>query len=822
MGKLYTEQAERVISCAGQAAEQLSHGYIGSEHLLITLLREECVAKEVLQSNGVKAEKLDELIAQLITPQGKNRKKKVQNTPRLLRILEQAGQEAERYNSREVGTEHLLLALLQEADCIAVRLLNTLGIPGQKLYFDTLEAMGIDSTRAKADYAMSRSRMKKTENGNGSLLEKYSRDLTEIAAKGKLDPVIGRDEEISRVIRILSRRTKNNPCLVGEPGVGKTAVAEGLAARIARGDVPESMKKKRVLSLDLSGMVAGSKYRGEFEERIRRVMDEAIADGNVLIFIDELHTIIGAGGAEGALDASNIMKPALARGEFQVIGATTREEYRKHIEKDAALERRFQPVAVEEPSLLEAENILFGLRETYEAHHGIKISDEAVKAAVRLSERYINDRFLPDKAIDVLDEAASMVRLNVLTGLQEVSGKKQQLEKLEQEKEALLLSGNAEGAIALAAKQKRLKSRIAAEEEAEENTPVLTEQAVADVISAWTKIPLQKLCEEESERLLRLPEVLKQRVIGQEDAVMAVSRAIRRARVGLQNPNRPLGSFLFLGPTGVGKTELSKALAEAVFGKEDAMIRVDMSEYMEKHSVSKLIGSPPGYVGHEEGGQLSEQIRRNPYSVVLFDELEKAHQDVFNILLQVLEDGHITDAQGRKVSFKNTIIIMTSNTGAQGIMTPKNLGFLSTAAEEADYERMRARVMEEVKQSFKPEFLNRIDETIVFHTLGADAMKQIAGLQIAAIVKRCREQLDMTVKPGEAVAEFIVKKGSDEKYGARPIRRAVQVHIEDLLAEELLNGRIAEGDTVALSVREAETPENARLVVRRIRRQKKC
>lgn len=821
MGKLYTEQAERVLQYAKQAAEHLAHGYIGSEHLLVALLREDCVAKEVLQGNGVKAEKLDELIAQLITPQGKNRRKNIQNTPRLLRILEQAEQEAERYNSGKIGTEHLLLALLQEADCIAVRLLNTLGIPGQKIYFDALEAMGIDPTRAKADYAMSRSRMKKAENGNGQLLEKYSKDMTEIAAKGKLDPVIGREEEIGRVIRILSRRTKNNPCLVGEPGVGKTAVVEGLAARIARGEVPETMKKKRVLSLDLSGMVAGSKYRGEFEERIKRVMEEAIADGNVLIFIDELHTIIGAGGAEGALDASNIMKPALARGELQVIGATTREEYRKHIEKDAALERRFQPVEVEEPSIQETEEILFGLRETYEAHHGILIGEDAIRAAVRLSERYINDRFLPDKAIDVLDEAASMVRLAALDGKQTVSEKKQQLEKLEQEKETLLLSGDAEGAIAVAAKQKRLRNRLATEETADDKV-TLSEQAVADVISAWTKIPLQKLCEEESERLLRLPEVLQKRVIGQEDAVLAVSRAIRRARVGLQNPNRPIGSFLFLGPTGVGKTELSKALAEAVFGKEDAMIRVDMSEYMEKHSVSKLIGSPPGYVGHEEGGQLSEQIRRNPYSVVLFDELEKAHPDVFNILLQVLEDGHITDAQGRKVSFKNTIIIMTSNTGAQGILTPKSLGFLSAREEGADYERMRTRVMEEVKQTFKPEFLNRIDETIVFHTLGTEAMKKIAELQIETVVKRCREQLDMVLKPESAVADFIVSRGSDEKYGARPIRRAVQVHIEDKLAEEILNGRISAGDRAVLYVREAELPEKAEIAVRRVRRRRKC
>ena len=819
MGKLYTEQAERVLQYARQAAEHLSHGYIGSEHLLVALLREECVAKEVLQGNGIQAEKLDELIAQLITPQKSDRRKKIQNTPRLARILEQAETEASRYGSEKIGTEHLLLAILQEADCIAVRLLNTLGIQVQKLYFATLEAMGIDANRAKAEYAMSRSRVQKNE--NGALLEKYSKDMTEAARNGKLDPVIGRSEEIDRVIRILSRRIKNNPCLVGEPGVGKTAVVEGLARRLAEGNVPDNMKKKRVLSLDLSAMVAGSKYRGEFEERIKKVMDEAIADGNVLIFIDELHTIIGAGGAEGALDASNIMKPALARGEFQVIGATTREEYRKYIEKDAALERRFQPVVVEEPSLAEAEAILFGLRETYEKHHGIVISDEAVKAAVKLSERYINDRFLPDKAIDVLDEAASKLRLTELTATLAGNDTKKQLAQLEAEKERLLLAGDSEGAIKIAAKQKRLKNRMEAQEPEKKELPVLHEDMIADVISAWTKVPLAKLCEEESERLLKLPEILRKRVIGQEDAVLAVARAIRRARVGLQNPQRPIGSFLFLGPTGVGKTELSKALAEAVFGKEDALIRVDMSEYMEKHSVSKMIGSPPGYVGHDEGGQLSEQIRRNPYSVVLFDELEKAHPDVFNILLQVLEDGHITDAQGRRVSFKNTIIIMTSNTGAGRIMEPKNLGFISKTDVAADHERMRAAVMEEVKHSFKPEFINRIDETIVFRMLDGEALKQIADIQIGEVLKRCKEQLGIIVKPDESVREFIVKKGSDEKYGARPIRRAVQVHMEDLLAEEILSGKIGSGDTAVLAVQEGETPEQARLRLRRVRKAKK-
>lgn len=808
-----TKQAEQVVRNAELTAQRLLHGYVGSEHLLVAFFETECTAREILTENGVNKEKLLELIGQLITPEGKHRKTQQQYTPRLQKILELADGEASKYNSEEIGTEHLLLAMLQENDCIANRLLNTLGIAGQKLYFALLEAMGIDANRAKAEYAMSKSRTGKS--GEAQMLTQYSRDLTELAAKGKLDPVIGREDEIGRVIRILSRRTKNNPCLIGEPGVGKTAVVEALAAKIAYGEVPEGMKEKRVLALDLSAMVAGSKYRGEFEERMKRVMEEVKQDGNVLIFIDELHTIIGAGGAEGAMDASNIMKPALARGEFQVIGATTREEYRKHIEKDAALERRFQPVVVEEPSEEETEAILFGLRPAYEKHHQITISDSAVKAAVRLSKRYINDRFLPDKAIDVLDEAASMVRLSKSAKTQGGSGIKKKLEELEQEKETMLLLGDFDEAFAITAKQKRLQTKLSAEEKQEKPANVLTEDEIADVISAWTKIPLAKLCEEESERLLKLPETLKKRVIGQEDAVMAVSRAIRRARVGLQNPNRPIGSFLFLGPTGVGKTELSKALAEAVFGKEDALIRVDMSEYMEKHSVSKMIGSPPGYVGHEDGGQLSEQIRRNPYSVVLFDELEKAHPDVFNILLQVLEDGHITDSQGRKVSFKNTIIIMTSNTGAQGMLEPKSLGFLQKADATADYERMRERVMDEVKQSFKPEFINRIDETIVFRQLDQAALTEIAKLQITLVTDRCKSQLGLTVKADPSVTDFIVKKGSDIKLGARPIRRAVQVYLEDMLAEQILNGKIAQGDTISVFA-----GEEGKLSVRRIRRGK--
>lgn len=810
----FTKQAQQVLDDAKAAANYLQHGYVGSEHLLVAILGDECAAKEVLTSNGVTSEKIQELIEQLITPQKSSRKKTIGYTPSLHHILDQAEREARLYHSDKIGTEHLLLAILLENDCIAVRLLNTVGASCQKLYFAMVEAMGIDPAKAKADMAMSRSRTKK--DGEGKLLDQFSRDLTALAKDGKLDPVIGREDEIGRVIRILSRRTKNNPCLVGEPGVGKTAVVEALASRIATGNVPEEMKDKRLLSLDLSAMVAGSKYRGEFEERMKRVMDEVREDGSIIIFIDELHTIIGAGGAEGAMDASNILKPALARGEFRVVGATTREEYRKHIEKDAALERRFQPVVVEEPTEEETEAILYGLRTAYENHHKIKIADDAIIAAVKLSKRYINDRFLPDKAIDVLDEAAAMLRLEYAgpaktTTNEELNAK---IEEIEQEKEMLLLLGDIDGAVELTAKQKRLsaKRRDTAGEEVERK--VLREAEVAQVISAWTKIPLAKLCEEESKRLMQLPELLKKRVIGQEDAVMAVSRAIRRARVGLQNPNRPIGSFLFLGPTGVGKTELSKALAEAVFGKEDAMIRVDMSEYMEKHSVSKMIGSPPGYVGHEEGGQLSEQIRRNPYSVVLFDELEKAHPDVFNILLQVLEDGHITDAQGRKVSFKNTIIIMTSNTGARGMLEPKNLGFLGKTDSTADYEKMRERVMDDVKQTFKPEFINRIDETIVFHPLDGEALQAIAELQIKLVLDRCKQQLNLTVRPDATVCDFIVKKGSDVKFGARPIRRAVQVYLEDMLAEELLCARITTGDTIAV----LSKPDGSGLKVRRIRK----
>ena len=796
----FTEQARIVLETAEQIAHQLKHHYIGSEHLLVALVSSEGVAAEVLQKHSVEKGELYHFIEQLITPVGAKRtKEKKQYTPITEHILKQSVEEAFRYHCTQAGTEHLLLAILKETDCIAVRLLNTLHVPTQKVYLDVLMASGMESAQAKAEYSHIK---QKIQNGTSltPTLDQYSKDLTELARMGKLDPVIGREKEIERVIQILSRRTKNNPCLVGEPGVGKTAIVEGIAKMIADGKMPEGMENKRLLSIDLSGMVAGSKYRGEFEERIKRVMAEAMNAGNVLLFIDELHTLIGAGGAEGALDASNIMKPALARGDLQVLGATTREEYRKYIEKDAALERRFQPVTVEEPTKEEAIAILRGIRENYEHHHHVNISDEAIEAAVHLTERYVHDRFLPDKAIDVCDEAAARLRLKKGNAESQQSIIEEKLEELEVTKEQTLLEGKIEEAAELAKEQKKLekKRRRLLEMQEQENLPTILEEDIAEVISMWTKIPLQKLQEEESAKLLRLPETLEKRVVGQHEAVLSITKAIRRARVGLHDPNRPIGSFLFLGPTGVGKTELSKALAEAMFGNENAMIRVDMSEYMEKHSVSKMIGSPPGYVGHEEGGQLSEKVRQKPYSVVLFDELEKAHPDVFNVLLQVLEDGQITDAQGRKVSFKNTIIIMTSNTGARGIMTPKHLGFQTEKNEEADYQKMREIVMEEVKHTFKPEFLNRIDEMIVFHPLTKDILKEIAAIQLNIIVERCKQQMNVRLKLDDSVREFIVQKGYDDKYGARPIKRAVQTYVEDRLAEEILEKRVLSGDSVRM------------------------
>lgn len=799
MQSQFTDKAQNALAQASRCARSLKQGYIGTEHILVGLLKEDTgVAAKVLADNGVEAGQVMDMIRDLIAfENGVVVKDREGYSPRAARILEEAHHQAARFGQKQTGTEHLLLALIKEGENVAVRLLNTLGANVQKIYVDTLIAIGQDGNLYKEDLGKKGDRKAKQ-----STLEQYSRDLTALAREGKLDPVVGRDEEIRRVIQILSRRTKNNPCLVGEPGVGKTAVVEGLAARIVAGDVPFTVQNKRVLTLDLSGMVAGSKYRGEFEERIKKVLKEVTEDGNIILFLDELHTIIGAGGAEGAIDASNIMKPSLARGEIQLIGATTIAEYRKYIEKDAALERRFQPVTVEEPTEEEAVRILEGIKGKYEAHHHVTITPEAVEAAVRLSSRYINDRNLPDKAIDLIDEAAASARLHAMDApdkAKEISDKIRELD-WEMEK-AIRVEAFAQMAEikkkqdALVKKQERLLKKR--EKREEENTLSIGENEIAEVVAQWTKIPVQKLAEKESERLLKLEKTLHKRVIGQEEAVTAVAKAIRRGRVGLKDPNRPIGSFLFLGPTGVGKTELSKALAEAMFGSEDAMIRVDMSEYMEGHSVSKMIGSPPGYVGFEEGGQLSEKVRRNPYSVVLFDEIEKAHPDVFNVLLQVLDDGHITDSKGRKVSFKNTVLIMTSNAGAQRIVDPKNLGFATEKSETKDYEKMKSNVMEEVKRSFKPEFINRIDDIIVFHQLNNENMKEIVNLLASNLYKRCEDQLGIHLTITAALKEHLVKKYADNKMGARPLKRAIQSVVEDALAEEILLKKVVPGDKVS-------------------------
>ena len=799
MQSQFTDKAQNALAQAARCARSLKQGYIGTEHILVGLLKETTgVAAKVLADNGVETGQVMDMIRDLIAfENGVAVKDREGYSPRASRILEEAHHQAARFGQKQTGTEHLLLALIKEGENVAVRLLNTLGANIQKIYVDTLIAIGQDGNLYKEDLGKRGERKAKQ-----STLEQYSRDLTALAREGKLDPVVGREDEIRRVIQILSRRTKNNPCLVGEPGVGKTAVVEGLAARIVAGDVPFTVQNKRVLTLDLSGMVAGSKYRGEFEERIKKVLKEVTEDGNIILFLDELHTIIGAGGAEGAIDASNIMKPSLARGEIQLIGATTIAEYRKYIEKDAALERRFQPVTVEEPTEEEAVRILEGIKGKYEAHHHVTITPEAVEAAVRLSSRYINDRNLPDKAIDLIDEAAASARLHAMDApdkAKEISDKIRELD-WEMEK-AIRVEAFAQMAEikkkqdALVKKQERLLKKR--EKREEENTLSIGENEIAEVVAQWTKIPVQKLAEKESERLLKLEKTLHKRVIGQEEAVTAVAKAIRRGRVGLKDPNRPIGSFLFLGPTGVGKTELSKALAEAMFGSEDAMIRVDMSEYMEGPSVSKMIGSPPGYVGFEEGGQLSEKVRRNPYSVVLFDEIEKAHPDVFNVLLQVLDDGHITDSKGRKVSFKNTVLIMTSNAGAQRIVDPKNLGFATEKSETKDYEKMKSNVMEEVKRSFKPEFINRIDDIIVFHQLNNENMKEIVNLLASNLYKRCENQLGIHLTITAALKEHLVKKYADNKMGARPLKRAIQSVVEDALAEEILLKKVVPGDKVS-------------------------
>ena len=799
MAERYTSQAKEAIKYAAMAAKELSQNYVGTEHLLLGLVQEGSgVAAKILEKNGITEEKILNLIDQLIVSNYNVAIESRQNySPLAIGVLQNAYREATRYKSALIGTEHILIAIIKDSACIAHKLLLTMNINIQKLYMEILSAMG-EETERKENY-------EKTSNRSNSLatptLDKYSRDLTEFARIGKLDPVIGRDNETNRVMQILSRRTKNNPVLIGEPGVGKTAVVEGLASRIISKEVPDTLLDKRLVTLDLPAMIAGSKYRGEFEERIKKVINEVVSAGNVLLFLDELHTIIGAGGAEGAVDASNILKPLLARGELQLIGATTIDEYRKHIEKDSALERRFQPIIVEEPSLEDATKILLGLKHKYEEHHAVSITDRAIESAVKLSKRYISDRFLPDKAIDLVDEAASKTRISNYMEPEKIKEIKAEIEKMEKEKEDAVSAEEFERAGEIKEKQEKLrekqnKLRDKWIEDKRNKKLVVDEDEIADVVALWTKIPVKKITENDSQRLNNLEKVLHERVVGQEEAVNAVARAIRRGRVGLKDPKRPIGSFLFLGPTGVGKTELSKALAYSMFGSESALIRVDMSEYMEKHSVSKMVGSPPGYVGYDEGGQLSEKVRRNPYSVILFDEIEKAHPDVFNILLQVLDDGHITDSSGRTVDFKNTVIILTSNAGAQRIVEPKHLGFASNTDDEKDYSAMKNNVMDEVKQMFKPEFLNRIDETIVFHQLTRDNLKEILDILLKEINNRLSEQMQMNLKLTDRAKEFLIDKGYDKKYGARPLKRALQNEIEDKMAEQILLGNVKQGDSL--------------------------
>ena len=801
----YTEQAKEALRIAGTIAKELEHPYVGTEHLLLGLRKVYSgVAGQVLANNGVQEENIEKVIEELISPTSMLRvESRPEYSPRLEYILEEGKTEALRFREAEIGTEHLLLALLGDVDCVAMRILLTLNINPQKILRDILSVLGIEPKEYQEGISAG-SNKKKTD-----VLEQYGVDLTQKAAEGKLDPVIGRKSEISRLMQILSRRTKNNPCLVGEPGVGKTAVIEGLAQQIAAGVVPDSMKEKRILTMDLSGMVAGSKYRGEFEERMKRLIQEVKNAGNIILFLDEVHTIIGAGGAEGAIDASNILKPSLARGEVQLIGATTITEYRKYIEKDAALERRFQPVTVEEPSEEQCLEILEGLKAKYEEHHHVEIEADALKAAVRLSSRYISDRFLPDKAIDVVDEACSKVSLRGFKVPESIYQLEELIEKLRVDLEDAIRSGDINEAAVLnkereGAKKKLDQTRSRFQKRMSEKEVVVTEDDMALVVAEWTKVPVQRLKESESARLQKLEQTLHKRVIGQDEAVSAVAKAVRRGRVGLKDPKRPIGSFLFLGPTGVGKTELSKALAEALFGNEEAMIRVDMSEYMEKHSVAKMIGSPPGYVGHDDGGQLSEQVRRHPYSVVLFDEIEKAHPDVFNILLQVLDDGHVTDSQGRKVDFRNTVIIMTSNAGAKAIVDSKKLGFNAKEDLADDYKQMKSNVMKEIKLLFRPEFLNRIDEILVFHPLGKEEMKKIVSLMCNELIKRAKEQLNIKLTIRDSVKKHIVETGTDQKYGARPLRRALQNQLEDRLAEALLSGEVKRDSEVIAGMSKKE------------------
>ena len=819
MADYFSEQAQEALEYAHRAAEELHNSYIGTEHLLLGLVRQGSgVAGQVLTANEATEKRVLKLMDKMLASVERVKlAEEPKYTPMSRRVLEYSKAAAERFQAPQVGTEHILLAILKEKNCVASKLLYTMGVNIQKLYVDLMHAMGEKHSPEDMPQQTQGSGVVSGSAQPTLTLDQYSRDLTEFARQGKLDPVIGRSVEMQRVMQILSRRTKNNPCLIGEPGVGKTAVVEGLAQLIVSGEVPETLADKRLVTLDLSGMIAGSKYRGEFEERIKKVLQEVMQAGNVLLFIDEIHTIIGAGSAEGTMDASNILKPSLARGELQLIGATTIEEYRKHIEKDAALERRFQPITVDEPSEDESVRILEGLRPRYEAHHKVSITDTAIKEAVQLSARYISDRFLPDKAIDLIDEAASRLRLADYAEPAEIKKLSEEITKLESQKEEAVRAEEFERAGQLKKRQEKKEEKIAKIKEEwikarRDKKLVVGENEVADVVSLWTRIPVKKLTEEENERLKKLESVLHERVIGQDEAVSAVSRAIRRGRVGLKDPHRPIGSFLFLGPTGVGKTELSKALAEAMFGTEQALIRVDMSEYMEKHSVSKIVGSPPGYVGYEEGGQLSEKVRRNPYSVILFDEIEKAHPDVFNILLQVLDDGHITDSQGRKIDFKNTVLIMTSNAGASRIVSPKTLGFAARENKETDYKNMKDGVMDEVRRLFKPEFLNRIDEIVVFHQLDRDNMKQIVDILLGNIEKRSENQMEIKLSFDDAAREFLIEKGYDPKYGARPLRRAIQNELEDKLAEAMLDDKVKAGDEVLVTCPTVPEGEEAGLV----------
>lgn len=801
----FTNKAQEVLKRAQEAALKLGNKYVGTEHILLGLtLVSDSVAAKALESQGVTYHQVMDKI-QSMTGGTSAYYIPADFTPRAKRVVESSVQEAFRMGTGYVGTEHILIALIRENDNIAVRIMVSLDLNLQRLYDDIMNMLGEGEDQNSSARGMN-SQGEKQEKSATETLDKFSRDMTALAKKNKFDPIVGRDKEIERIVQILSRRTKNNPCLVGDPGVGKTAIVEGLAQKIAEGNVPDTLKNKRIVGLDLSAMVAGSKYRGEFEERMKKAMDEVKADGNIILFVDEIHTIIGAGAAEGAIDASNILKPALSRGEIQLIGATTLEEYRKHIEKDAAFERRFQPVKVEEPDEQAAVAMLKALRDKYEMHHKVTISDDAIEAAVKLSARYVSDRFLPDKAIDLIDEAASRLRLKTFSAPDNVAEMEEKLAEMEKEKEAAIKTEEFEKAAEIKRAQDALRAQWKeAKKEWENNhenqAQVVTREEVAEVVSVWTGVPLQSLQEEESQRLLHLEDILHQRVIGQSEAVKALAKAIRRGRVGLKDPNRPIGSFLFLGPTGVGKTELSKALAEALFGDEDAMIRIDMSEYMEKHSVSRMVGSPPGYVGYEEGGQLSEKVRRNPYSVVLFDEIEKASPDVFNVLLQVLDDGHITDGQGRKVDFKNTVIIMTSNAGARSIVEPKRVGFTSMETEEQSYQNMKKNVMEEVRHIFKPEFLNRIDDMIVFHSLTQEDILEIVKLMTKTVSKRIKENMDITVTFTDKALEKIAEEGYDKAFGARPLRRAIQSRIEDAFAEEYLMGNFKAGDKVSVGLK---------------------